>query len=119
MQFKTATNILQYGECLCLQTFRQKYREQSHVETDVRHISGKFTVGQSDEIYGVTPVNWEDSSWKHLSLVSGAEIICLSHAKVYVQLVREVQELLSRWSVEPENFTGRIIFVSTFNYILW
>ena len=26
-------------------------------------ISEKLIVGQSDEIYGVTPINWEDSSW--------------------------------------------------------
>ena len=32
-----------------------------------------------------------------------------------LQLVREVQELLSRLSVEPEEFTGRIIFMSMFN----
>ena len=36
-----------------------------------------------------------------------------------LQLVREVQELLSRLSVEPENFTGRIIFMSMFNDISW
>ena len=36
-----------------------------------------------------------------------------------LQLVREVQELLSRLSVQPENFTGRIIFMSTFNDISW
>ena len=41
-------------------------------------------VGQSDEIYGVTPIYWEDSSWKQLSLVSDEEVISLSHAKVYV-----------------------------------
>ena len=33
-----------------------------------------------------------------------------------LQLVREV---LSRLSVEPENFTGRIIFMSMFNDISW
>ena len=44
----------------------------------------KLIVGQSDEIFGVTPINWEDSSWKHLSLVSDEEVITLSHAKVYV-----------------------------------
>ena len=27
--------------------------------------SQKLIVGQSDEIYGVTPINWEDSEWKH------------------------------------------------------
>ena len=47
-------------------------------------ISEKWIVGQSDEIFGVTPINWEDSSWKHLSLVSDEEVISLSHAKVYV-----------------------------------
>ena len=41
-------------------------------------------VGQPDEIFGVTPINWEDSSWKQLSLVNDEEIISLSHAKVYV-----------------------------------
>ena len=33
-------------------------------------ISEKLIVGQSDEIYGVTPISWEDSSWKQLFLVS-------------------------------------------------
>ena len=47
-------------------------------------ISEKLTVEQSDEIYDVTPINWEDSSWKQLSLVSDEEVISLSHAKVYV-----------------------------------
>ena len=47
-------------------------------------ISEKLIIGQSDEIFGVTPINSEDSSWKHLSLVSDEEVISLSHAKVYV-----------------------------------
>ena len=37
-------------------------------------ISEKLIVGQSDDIYGVTPINWEDSPWKHLSLVSDEEV---------------------------------------------
>ena len=32
----------------------------------------------------MTPINWEDSSWKQLSLVSDEEVISLSHVKVYV-----------------------------------
>ena len=36
-----------------------------------------------------------------------------------LKLVREVQELLSRLIVEPEIFTGRIIFMSMFNDISW
>ena len=27
-------------------------------------ISEKLIVGQSDEIFGVTPINWDDSSWR-------------------------------------------------------
>ena len=46
--------------------------------------SEKLIVGQSDEMYGLTPINWEDSSWKQLSLANDEEIISLSHAKVYV-----------------------------------
>ena len=36
-----------------------------------------------------------------------------------LQLCHKVQELLSRLSVTPVNFTGRIIFMSTFNDISW
>ena len=54
--------------------------------------SQKLITGQSDEIYGVSPTNWEDSSWKHLSLdltlVGDEEVISLSHAKVtYFQIL--------------------------------
>ena len=31
--------------------------------------SEKLFSEQSDEIYGVNTINWEDSSWKYLSLV--------------------------------------------------
>ena len=140
-------------------------------------ISEKLTVGQSDEIYGVNPINWEDSSWKHLSLVDDEEVISLSHSKVYVfsdsvfclgkahqnpqsntvweekltwfksssqyrtldtidgepmefewnifagfttlRLCNKVQEFMSKMSEKPEEFTGRIIFMSMFNDISW
>ena len=36
-----------------------------------------------------------------------------------LQLSQEVQELLSRFSVTPEKFTGRIIFMLMFNDISW
>ena len=32
----------------------------------------------------MNPINWEDSLWKQLSLVSDEEVLSLSHAKVYV-----------------------------------
>ena len=47
-------------------------------------ISEKLVSEQSDEIYGVKTINWEDSSWKYLSLVGGEQVISLSHTKVYV-----------------------------------
>ena len=47
-------------------------------------ISEKLIPEQSDEIYGVNTVNWEDSSWKYLSLVGDEEVISLSHTNVYV-----------------------------------
>ena len=47
-------------------------------------ISEKLIVGQSDEIYGVSQINWEDSPWRQLSLVNDEEVISLSHTKVYV-----------------------------------
>ena len=36
-----------------------------------------------------------------------------------LQLCSKVQEFLSKMSVEPEDFTGRIIFMSMFNDISW
>ena len=36
-----------------------------------------------------------------------------------MQLCHKVQEFLSKMSVEPEDFTGRIIFMSMFNDISW
>ena len=47
-------------------------------------ISEKFIVGQSDEIYGVKTINWENSSWKYLSLIGDEHVISLLHTKVYV-----------------------------------
>ena len=44
----------------------------------------KLVSDQLEEIYGVKTINWEDSSWKYLSLVSDEEIISLLHTKVYV-----------------------------------
>ena len=47
-------------------------------------ISEKLINGQSDEIYGVTPINCENSSWKQLSLVTDEKVISLPHAKGHV-----------------------------------
>ena len=39
---------------------------------------------QSDEIYGVKTKNWENSSWKYLSLIGDEQVISLQRTKVYV-----------------------------------
>ena len=140
-------------------------------------ISEKLISEQSDEIYGVKTIDWENSSWKYLSLIGDEQIINLQRTQVFVfsgsalclgkmnenprsnmaweqrlvwfksspeyrtldridgepmefewhifpgfntlQLSQEVQELLLRLGDTPENVTGRIIFMSTFNDILW
>ena len=132
--------------------------------------SEKLITEQSDEIYGMSTINWEHSSWKYLSLVGDEQVISLLHTKVHVfsdsvlclgqmnenrqsnyawedrltwfkssseyrtldridgepmefewnifprfttlQLCHKAQELLSRLSVAPEKFAGRIIFMS-------
>ena len=47
-------------------------------------ISEKWISEQSDETYAVNTINWEDSSWKHLSLIGDEEVISLQHTKVNV-----------------------------------
>ena len=43
-------------------------------------ISAKL-VSEQDEIYGV---DWENSSWKYLSLIGDEQVISLQRTKVYV-----------------------------------
>ena len=66
-------------------TFHQKFREKCHLK-QMFEISEKLIVEQSDEIFGVSQISWEDSPWKQfqLSLVNDEEVISLPHAKVYV-----------------------------------
>ena len=47
-------------------------------------ISEKLITEQSDEIYGTSTINWEDSSWKYLTLVGDEEVISLLHTKFCV-----------------------------------
>ena len=138
-------------------------------------ISEKLILEQSDEIFGVSQISWENLPWKQLSLVNDAEVISLSHAKICVFShtvfcfgkmnenpqsntvwedkltwfkdssqyrtlntidgepmefewniftgfttlhVDKVQEFMNKMS-EPEQFQGRIIFMSMFNDIIW
>ena len=47
-------------------------------------ISEQLILEESGEIFGVSQISWESSSWKQLSLVNDEEVISLSHAKFYV-----------------------------------
>ena len=51
------------------------------IEKQMFDISEKLTVEQSDEIFVVSQINWEDYSLKQLSLVNDEEVISLSHEK--------------------------------------
>ena len=134
-------------------------------------------MSEQDEIYGVKTIEWENYSWKYLSLMGDKQVISLQRTKVYVfsdsvlclgkihenpqsnaaweqrlewfntsqeyrnldridgepmefewnifpgfttlQLSQEVKDLLLRLNETPENFTGRIIFMSMFYDISW
>ena len=41
-------------------------------------------VSEQDEIYGVKTIDWEDYSWKYLSLIGYEQVISLQRTKVYV-----------------------------------
>ena len=47
-------------------------------------ISKKLVSKQSDEICGVKTINWENFSWKYLSLIGDEQVISLQRTKVYV-----------------------------------
>ena len=46
-------------------------------------ISAKLA-SEQDEIYGVETIDWENSSWKYLSLIGDEQIINLQRTKVFV-----------------------------------
>ena len=41
-------------------------------------------VSEQDEIYGVKTIDWENYSWKYLSLIGDGQIISLQRTKVHV-----------------------------------
>ena len=58
----------------------------------------KLIGGQSDEIFGMSQISWENSPWKQVSLVNDEEVIILSHAKVHVFF----DSVLCSWKGELE-----------------
>ena len=109
MQQKTVKSILWYGECLCLQHCEHVYSWWRITQTiglaikntedltmkQMFDISEKLISGQSDEIYGVKTVNWEDSSWKYLSLVMNKSSVSSTQRSTYSHILYCV---LERWT---------------------
>ena len=62
--------------------FHREYR-RSHIENKMFDISAKL-VSEQDEIYGVKTINWENSSWKYLSLIGDEQDFNLQRTKVYI-----------------------------------
>ena len=75
-------SICVHGEELLRQlAFHQEFK-RSHNETDVRRIC---KIGsEQDEIYRVKTNNWENSSWKYLSLIGDEQLINLQRTEVHV-----------------------------------
>ena len=82
-------------------TLHPKYRDNL-IMKQMFDISEKLIVGQSDGIYGVTPINCEDSSWKRISLVSDEEVISLSRREG-LRIFRFCVYALERWARTPQS----------------
>ena len=50
-------------------------------------MSEKLISEQSDEIYGVKTIKWEDSSWKYLSLVMKKSSVSCTQRFTYFQIL--------------------------------
>ena len=87
-------------------------------------ISEKLIAEQSDDLYGVNTINWEDSPWKRLSLTGDEEVISLSHAKVYVfsdsvfcvGKMSENPQSKTVWEVGQVDVVQKFITIQSFGY---
>ena len=176
MQCKTNLEASVFMEKNYLDNLHSIKNTENLILKQMFEISEQLILEQSDEIFGVSQISWENSPWKQLSLVNDEEVISLSRATVYVfldsvlslgkmnqnptsnnaweqqldwfkdspqyrtldtvdgepmefewnifpgfttlQLVQEVQQFMNKMG-EPEQFQGRIIFMSMFNDIIW
>ena len=58
---------------------RQLKNTEDLTEKQMFDIPEKLITEQSDEIYGMSTINCEHSSWKYLSLVGDEQVISLLH----------------------------------------
>ena len=85
---------------------------------------GTMSENPLSNIVGEDKLTWFKSSsqYRALDTIDGEsmEFECnIFQGFTTLQLCNKIQELRSRLSVQPENFTGRIIFMSMFNDISW
>ena len=104
-----SSNILWFGECLCLRQWKRlfswkNYSDNLHASKNtvdyitmkqMFEISEQLILGQSDEIVGVSQISWENSPWRHLSVVTDEQVISHSHAKV--MYFQNLWFVLERW----------------------
>ena len=68
-----------HGERITLDNWHSIKNTEDLTMKQMFDISEKLISEQSDGIYGVKTIYWEDSSWKYLSLIGDEEIINLLH----------------------------------------
>ena len=61
-------------------------------------MSEKLVSEQLDEIYGLNTINWEDSAWKHLSLIGDGK----SHESLAREGLRIFRFCIMSWKDERE-----------------
>ena len=83
MQCKTSTNVLWFGECLSSTLEASVFMEKNYSDNlnsinnrgkdltwkQMFEISEQLTLEQSDEIFGLSQISWENSSWKPLIIL--------------------------------------------------
>ena len=70
--------------------------------------SEKLIVEQSDEIYGVTPIHWEDSPWKHLSLIGGEIKMIIKGRRPTMRHVSRTHRVALDWLFHRINLDPKI-----------
>ena len=69
----------------------KNYSDNCHSNANTKDLTWKQMfdistrlVSEEDEIYGVKTIDWDNSSWKYLSLIGDEQVISLQRTKVYV-----------------------------------
>ena len=114
----TLEDICIHGkELLSKCTVHQEYRGNNLALKQMFGTSEKLIVGQSNEIFGVTPINWEDSSCKNspqyrtLDTIDGEPMDFewnIFPRFTTLQLINRVHEFMTKMG-DPSQLKRRII----------